>query len=200
MTKSLSPSKNTYSPQTQKQIENILVAAGQFKNDVEGILRPYQKAPFTISSTATTIDLLFSRFHAVAKQLQKRQRQRQFEVIDEYDVQDVLHSLLKIYFADIRAEEYCPSYAGTCARLDFFLRVEGLAIEAKMAGRKHNAQKIREELILDKAYYSKRHDIKTLYCLVYDPNEIIPIAPGFEYDLGEKTARYEVKVYIVPKR
>jgi hypothetical protein len=137
----------------------------------------------------------------VARQLQKRQRQRKpFCVLDEYDVQDLLHALLKIDFKDIRAEEYCPSYASTSPRMDFFLRKEQLAIEAKIATETHKTNKIREELILDKEYYQKRKDVKTLFCLVYDPKEVIENVEGFEYDLNEKSEKYEVRVFVVPKR
>ena len=34
------------------------------------------------------------------------------DINDEYDVQDLLHSLLTLYFDDIRREESNPSYAG----------------------------------------------------------------------------------------
>lgn len=199
MTKSSNPSKNTSLPQVEKQIENIFVEAGRFKDEVESILKPYQKT--AVPNYSQIIELLFNRFHSVAKQLQKRQRQRQpFEITDEYDVQDLLHALLKINFNDIRPEEYCPSYAGTCSRIDFFLRNEELAIEAKMASKSHNSKAISRELILDKEYYSKKHGVKTLYCLVYDPDEVIPNQEGFEYDLCEKSPNFEVKVFVLPKR
>lgn len=38
---------------------------------------------------------------------------------NEYDVQDLLHSLLRPWVKDIRAEEYTPSYAGSSTRIDF---------------------------------------------------------------------------------
>ena len=34
------------------------------------------------------------------------------DVRDEYDVQDLLHALLKMFFKDVRSEEWTPSYAG----------------------------------------------------------------------------------------
>jgi hypothetical protein len=38
---------------------------------------------------------------------------------DEYDVQDLLHALLRLFFDDIRPEERTPSYAGESTRMDF---------------------------------------------------------------------------------
>ncbi len=37
----------------------------------------------------------------------------------EYDVQDLLHALLRPWVADIRPEEFTPSYAGSSALMDF---------------------------------------------------------------------------------
>ena len=43
----------------------------------------------------------------------------------------LLHALLLLYFDDIRAEEWTPSYAGKSARMDFLLKNEGVVIEVK---------------------------------------------------------------------
>ena len=81
---------------------------------------------------ANTLDRLFSHFHIVVRQLRTRHDDRKtFEVNDEYDVQDLLHALLKIHFDDIRVEEWTPSYAGSCARMDFLLKKEQIVIEVK---------------------------------------------------------------------
>lgn len=42
---------------------------------------------------------------------------------DEYDVQDIIHALLKIEFDDIRPEEWGTSYAGSNSRMDFYLKM-----------------------------------------------------------------------------
>lgn len=39
-------------------------------------------------------------------------------------MQDLLNALLRLYFYDIRPEEYTPSYAGKTARVDFLLKNE----------------------------------------------------------------------------
>ncbi len=43
----------------------------------------------------------------------------------------LLHALLLLYFDDIRAEAWTPSYAGKSARMDFLLKNEGVVIEVK---------------------------------------------------------------------
>ncbi|HEV2862234.1 MAG TPA: hypothetical protein VGX48_14580, partial [Pyrinomonadaceae bacterium] len=65
--------------------------------------------------TLGIIRLLCSRFHTVARQLRQRHKRREtLDISDEYDVQDVLHALLRIYFDDIREEEHTP------VSVDFF--------------------------------------------------------------------------------
>jgi len=200
MIKSSNHSKNTFSPQVQKQINAILSRVSNFVNEANTILEEHKPPPIP-REPAQVLEQLFLRFHTVAKQLQKRQRGRQpFDVKDEYDVQDLLNGLLQMFFVDVRPEEYCPSYAGTSPRMDFFLKEEQIAIEAKMASETHRKKKIAEELILDKEYYSKKAGVRFLYCLVYDPNEIITNPHGFESDLNEKTAKFEVKVFVVPRK
>jgi hypothetical protein len=200
MTKSSNPSRNTFSPQVQKQISDILLRVGKFKQEVDSILTKLK--PTTVpKETIRILEHLLLGFHSVSKQLQERQRNRKPLVLkDEYDVQYLLHALLTLYFKDIRREEYCPSYAGTSARIDFFLDDEKIAIEAKMASEKHRKKKIAEELIIDKEYYRKKEGCKILYCLVYDPKEIISNRHGFEKDLYEKRDDFEVKVFVVPRK
>jgi hypothetical protein len=199
MTKSSNHLKKTFSPQTQRKIEEILSRAGSFKTEVQQILEPFNVIPAR-DDVYGNIENLFLRFHSVAVQLQKRQRKKKpFLVKDEYDVQDLLHGLLKIFFNDIEPEEYCPSYCGTSPRIDFFLRNEKIFVEVKFAKETHRRKKISEELIIDKEYYRKKESLKALFCLVYDPCGVIENPRGFERDIGEKTSSYEVRVYVVPR-
>lgn len=63
--------------------------------------------------TQSALNLIFCHFHRVARQIRSRHEQREtLSIQDEYDVQDLLHALLSIFFEDIRAEEWTPSYAG----------------------------------------------------------------------------------------
>lgn len=78
------------------------------------------------------VPLLCSRFHEVAKQLRIRHANRNtVEVQDEYDVQDLTHALLRIFFDDVRDEEWTPSYAGGASRMDFLLPDEQTVLEVK---------------------------------------------------------------------
>jgi hypothetical protein len=69
-----------------------------------------------------------------------------------------------------------------------------------MARSGHGNSKISNELIIDKEYYQKKREVKLLYCMVYDPQEIIVNPDGFEDDLSEDNPNFEVKVFVIPKR
>lgn len=146
------------------------------------------------------IKFLCSRFHLVVNQLKIRHEDRStLEIIDEYDVQDLLHSLLKIYFDDIRPEEWTPSYAGKTARMDFLLKNEQIVIEVKKTRKGLGEKEVGDQLIIDIARYQKHTDCKKLYCFIYDPEQRIANPQGLENDLTQETEGLKVFVYISPK-
>jgi hypothetical protein len=84
------------------------------------------------AQTDSKIELICDRFHQVARQLRSRDNGRNtLEVEDQYDVQDLLHSILRIFFEDVRPEEWIPSYAGKPNRMDFLQKNEKIVIEVK---------------------------------------------------------------------
>jgi hypothetical protein len=150
-------------------------------------------------SAINRIVSLFSRYHLVANQLLKRHGARNTITIgDEYDVQDLLHALLMIWFDDIRPEEYSPSYAGGSSRIDFVIKQERIAIETKMARPGLDSKKIGEELIVDIAKYKTHQDCAFLACFVYDPNGVLKNPRGIEKDLSSSSDSFGVGVYICP--
>ena len=74
--------------------------------------------------TIKDLENIFNRFTRVVRQLRSRHDNRETLTIkDEYDVQDLLHALLVLHFDDVRAEEWTPSYAGGCERMDLKYKV-----------------------------------------------------------------------------
>ena len=140
------------------------------------------------------------RFHAVVRQLRTRHGGRPtFEVDDEYDVQDLLHALLRLHFDDIRPEEWTPSYAGKSSRMDFLLKKEKTVIEVKKTRKGLDAKQLGEELIIDMAHYRNHPDCNTLICFAYDPENRIANATGLESDLSSDDPDFTVCVIISPK-
>ena len=189
-------------PQT-KSFEN-LIGGGHTKaacNSYLAILKAFK----AIQPTQIEVDFdgilsnLFERFHIVARQLKRRHENRTTLAIeDEYDVQDLLHSLLRLYFEDVRPEEWTPSYAGGSKRMDFLLKDEEIAIEVKMTRQGLKDKELGEQLIIDISNYKQHKNCKCLYCFVYDPEGLIRNPRGIEKDLQKLDQNYPVKVIIRP--
>lgn len=123
---------------------------------------------------ATNLATIFERFHTVARQLRARHDGRPtLNVADEYDVQDLLHALLRVYFDDVRAEEWTPSYAGGASRMDFILNEYGVVIEVKKTRAGMAAKDVGDQLLIDIMRYKAHPGTKILYCFVYDPDDLL---------------------------
>lgn len=106
----------------------------------------------------------------------------------EYDVQDLLHALLRPWVADIRPEEFTPSYAGSSTRMDFLLPAHGLVLELKFVRDRTHAKNIGNELIIDIEHYRRHPNCNSLWCVVYDPDSLLTNAEGLRKDLeGKRT-------------
>jgi len=151
------------------------------------------------NSVQERLENVFNKFHRVAQQLKVRHGSRTtLEIKDEYDVQDLLHSVLNIDFDDIRAEEWTPSYAGSSTRMDFLLKQEKIVVEVKIASNKLKDKELGSQLILDIAHYGSHSDCKTLYCFVYDPQFILTKKSSLVNDLEKKHNELDVKIFIRP--
>lgn len=143
---------------------------------------------------------LLNRFHIIERQLSKRYKDRPtLKISDEYDVQDLLHALLREHFDDVRPEEWTPSYAGGCNRMDFLLKEEEIAIEVKMTREGLRDKELGEQLIIDIAKYEEHPNCKQLYCFVYDPSGKVRNPRGLEKDLEKKGNKIGIRVFIRPE-
>lgn len=146
------------------------------------------------------IKLLCERFHLASRQIRSRHNDREtLNIEDEYDVQDLFHALLTLYFDDIRDEEWTPSYAGSCSRVDFLLKQEEMVIEIKKTRKGLGAKEIGEQLMIDIQRYQSHPSCKALVCFVYDPEGRISNPRGIENDLIRDINGFEVQVYITPR-
>ncbi|RLA97777.1 MAG: hypothetical protein DRG83_15360 [Deltaproteobacteria bacterium] len=145
------------------------------------------------------LERIFDRFHQVARQLRNRREGRPtLDVNDEYDVQDLLHALLRLFFDDIRPEEWTPSYAGGSARMDFLLKNEKIVVEVKKTRDNLAEKQIGDQLIQDIARYKAHPDCDHLVCFVYDPEGKIGNPRGLEADLSQEGEGFKTSVYVRP--
>ena len=172
------------------------VIAGRIAEILNILMQKYavsnNTAPTEISqkddlSAIQNLNIIFSSFHKVVRQLRSRHSNRKpLEIKDEYDVQDLLHALLRLYFDDIRPEEWTPSYAGRPARVDFLLKNERVVIEVKKTREGLGDKELGEQLIIDIDKYRKHPDCEKLVCFVYDPEERIHNPVGIMNDLNKQ--------------
>jgi hypothetical protein len=200
MTKSSRLSKSTYLAKAEELVKNLASRGFRFRQETDGILSKFQM-PIVTEDANKTVETILSRFHLVAREIHERHENRQtLRIDDEYDVQDLLHGLLTIYFDDVRPEQWTPELAGYSTRIDFLLKKEGIAIEAKKTRKGLGKKELGNQLIIDIAHYQKHPDCNTLFCFVYDPEERISNPIGFENDLTGKQGKLFVKVLVVPRR
>lgn len=150
--------------------------------------RPYATPSGTVDNPQQLVEQICTRFHLIARQLQHRHSNRAtLEVNDEYDVQDLLHALLRLDFEDIRPEEWTPSYAGASGRMDFLLKQERIVVEVKKTRMGLAHREVGEQLIVDIERYKNHPDCKLLVCFVYDPEGRIGNPRGVENDLQSRS-------------
>ncbi|MEQ8638384.1 hypothetical protein [Gimesia maris] len=174
-------------------IRYMATETGQNHQNIQSI-EQRDEEPFKI------VEHICTRFHLIAKQLSSRYADRETLLCeDEYDVQDLLHAILHLHFDDIRKEEWSPSYAGGCSRVDFLLKDEKIVIEVKKTRKSLTTKLLGDQLIIDSEKYRAHPDCKKIFCFVYDPDSSIINPRGIEKDLYKKEIDFEVKVLIVPK-
>jgi hypothetical protein len=146
------------------------------------------------------LKLLLINFHKAARRILSRHDGREtLEITDEYDVQDLMASLLNIFFDDIREEEYTPSYAGRASRIDFLLNDSNIALEVKKTRDTLTDKEIGEQLLVDIQRYKAHPKVKKLICFIYDPDWKIRNPKALESDLALSGKELETEIFIVPK-
>ncbi len=115
--------------------------------------------------------------------MNRRKGAIQLSFTSEYDVQDLLHALLRPWVADIRPEEHTPSYAGSSTRMDFLLPTHRLVLEIKFVRDGSHAKGIGNELIIDSDHYRRHPGCDNLWCVVFDPQNLLPNPEGLKKDL-----------------
>jgi hypothetical protein len=197
------PNETHYINLIESLKENEYGNAKQINETIKGIVEYIEKDYIDIDekisiSQVEKLDLIFRNFHKMVKKLRDRYDDREtIDVQDEYDVQDLLYSILQLFFDDVRKEEWTPSYAGNSSRMDFLLKNEKIVIEVKKTRNSMKDKDLSEQLIIDIEKYKIHPDCNQLICFVYDPEGRIVNPIGIVNDLEENNKDF-VKVYINP--
>ena len=96
-----------------------------------------------------------------------------FCVSDEYDVQDLLHAMLRGYLRYSVQENPLPMSAGTkSSRADISIQELGIIIEVKFVRGPSDQRRIFEELTQDLTLYTEWPHLKDLYVLIYNSGHL----------------------------
>ena len=192
-------------PEPFKQINEVRLECFEFINhilDMDDVLAFLNKnvEGNKVVNAASQVVAICRNFHKFCNQLRSRyNNRRSICVRDEYDVQDLLHSILKLHYDDIRDEEYTPSYAGRASRIDFLIANEEVAVEVKMTRKNLKDKQVGEQLIIDVARYKVHPKCRTLICFVYDPKNLLKNPHGIESDLSSDQDGIQVRVVVSPQ-
>ncbi|MFV1942874.1 hypothetical protein VPH49_18840 [Pseudomonas luteola] len=168
-------------------------------DDVKAFINPGREAT-EVAETRSTVEIICRNFHRYCLQMLRRHNNRDsIAVSDEYDVQDLMHSIFRLHFDDVRAEEYTPSYAGGASRIDFLLAQENIAVEVKKTRETLRDKQVGEQLLVDIGRYSSHPKVKRLICFVYDPEHFVTNPSGIESDLSKETNGIDVLVIVTPQ-
>lgn len=139
------------------------------------------------------------QFPRVVTTLRERygNREKFFEPADEYDMQDLMRSLLRVDFDDVRPEDTAPRHAGRRPRIDFILAEANIALELKMPREGLSDKEVGDQLCEDIERYRSHPKCKTLVCAVYDPQERIANPRELESSLSGARVGYDVIVLVV---
>lgn len=160
---------------TQNGVDRELIS----KNDDHSVSN-------NIINTDNIIVHILSSFSRVLSSINDRHAGRDgFRVEDEYDVQDLLRSLLVAFFDDVRDEEQVPSFAGGGTRVDLYLKNEKRFIEVKMTSSAARDRQVGNQLTSDIPHYKKHPGCEKLYCFVFDPGQHLKNPAGLKADLEE---------------
>jgi hypothetical protein len=128
----------------------------------------------------------------------KRRRGRApLGIADEYDLQDVAETALRLVYRDVRPEERTPSSGGSSSQIDLLVKAERCAVEIKVTRPGRGAREIKPELLVDINDYTGHPTVDTLVVAIYDLADTFDNPTGFEQDFSRRHDDLEVHVIVV---
>lgn len=168
------------------QLYAELAAAGVISL-VDGRLAPFSRgtdytnqllfASDSVSAPAPTVAMLLQlceRLPQAARFLASRRAgKRPYEIVDEYDVQDLLHTVIRAYFKySVDEEPLGKVGGGRSARADLALPDINTLIEVKFVRGPKDQQRIVEEFAQDLLLYTAWAPLQTFIYMVYNSADL----------------------------
>lgn len=124
---------------------------------------------------AALVERLCARLPQASRILAVRARKGKapFEIGDEYDVQDLLHAMLRAYLKHSVQEDPLPKVAGAKAgRADLSIEALGVLVEVKYVRSPDDQKRIFEEFSQDLVLYAQWPHLSTLIYVVYNSADL----------------------------
>ena len=142
---------------------------------LEDYLKKYGLSNYRTHDSKEFILEILNRFSNSIKWITKNRNKNkpQFEIKDEYDVQDVLCLILQSIFPDCEKEDPMQKDPqGLSHRIDLVIHSLGIYIEVKMIkdNNKNDLKMFKKQIDEDIVGYSISKDLKHLIFFTYDPN------------------------------
>ncbi|HEY0701473.1 MAG TPA: hypothetical protein VGD60_01785 [Candidatus Acidoferrales bacterium] len=128
---------------------------------------------------------------------QRHDSRRTLLVKDEYDIQDLLRSLLFLHFQDISDEDPASKLAGSSSRVDILLRRERIAIEIKKTHRRACDASLGRDLKLDIVDYRARKDCDSLVIVIDERLKHLANPAGLASDLRRTGHNFPVEIFFI---
>ncbi len=134
---------------------------------------------------------------------ERRQGKKPFIIEDEYDMQDLLHCILKSQFPDIIKESHTIEIAKGEKRIDLVIPSDRIVIELKIIFERRKTLEIVDQLKVDIESYHSHPHCGTFIGFIYNPQNAIEEPEKIINDLsGTRTKGdhvFEVIIEIYPK-
>jgi len=198
-----------YQKENQVDEPSFLISSAQRQVDsiISAIDYVQEKTPHVYAASPVEADVelvlgLAKRFHESVLSLKGHPHNGTvFTVSNEWDCQYLFKAILAAYISDVRDEEWNPSFAGSSARCEFYLKNLRAMVELKYVRKATDAKKIKTELATDFLDYGSNPQVDHVICLIYDPSNALKNPAAVQSDLsGPKTGLLRVDVLISPPR
>lgn len=121
------------------------------------------------------VERLCTRISNAARIIGNRQRKgkQSYTIADEYDVQDLLHAVLRAYLKYSVQEDPIPKVAGTrSSRADISVQELGILIEVKFVRSPEDQKTIFDDFSRDLVLYTSWSHLKTLLYVIYNSSDL----------------------------
>jgi hypothetical protein len=141
-----------------------------FENDQEFRTGDFQ----TVNSDVELAERICSRVRQTCRVLSSRGRGKKGLLVkDEYDVQDILHAILRAYFKYTVVENPISKLAASrSTRADLSIKELSLIVEVKFVRSPTDQKRIEQEIAEDLVFYTAWEPLKYLFFVIFGADDL----------------------------